>query len=71
VWTTQDTVVTPLESARLDGALNLTVQSLCADRQVSHLQLPVDPVVQGVVLAQLGPADPVALSPEHCSTLDG
>jgi triacylglycerol lipase len=71
VWTTQDTVVTPPESARLDGALNLTVQSVCADRQVSHTQLPVDPVVQAIVVTQLGPEDPAALGAADCSRLDG
>ncbi|RBY89189.1 lipase [Blastococcus sp. TBT05-19] len=71
LWTDQDTVVTPPDSARLDGALNLTVQSVCAGRQVSHLQLPGDPVVQGIVLASLGPADPVAPTPADCAALDG
>ncbi|MGY2084500.1 lipase family alpha/beta hydrolase [Blastococcus sp. SYSU DS0539] len=71
VWTTQDTVVTPPESARLDGALNLPVQSVCAGLQVSHTQLPGDPVVQGIVLAQMDAGDPVPLAPGDCSRLGG
>ena len=49
VWSTDDDVVTPPDSARLDGATDLTVQSLCPGRQVSHGQLPTDPVVTEVV----------------------
>ncbi|CCG03081.1 lipase family alpha/beta hydrolase [Blastococcus saxobsidens] len=71
VWTTQDRVVTPPDSARLDGALNLAVQSVCPQRQVSHLQLLGDPVVQNIVLAQLAAGDPVALTAEDCARLDG
>ncbi|MCA0143609.1 lipase [Blastococcus sp. LR1] len=71
VWTTQDTIVTPPETARLDGAVNVTVQSVCADRQVGHMQLPVDPVVQAIVVRQLGAQDLAPLTAEDCSTLDG
>jgi triacylglycerol lipase len=71
VWTTQDTVVTPPESARLEGALNLTVQSVCADAQVSHTDLPVLPLVQEIVLAQLGAGEPVELGPADCARLGG
>ena len=51
LWTTADQTVTPPDSADLDGALDLTVQSVCADSRVTHGQLPTDPVVQGIVLA--------------------
>jgi triacylglycerol lipase len=71
VWTTQDTVVTPPESARLEGALNLPVQTVCADAQVSHADLPVLPLVQEIVLAQLGAGAPVELGPEDCARLGG
>ncbi|WP_347060258.1 alpha/beta fold hydrolase [Blastococcus sp. HT6-30] len=71
VWTTQDTVVTPPESARLDGALNLTVQSVCEGLQVSHARLPRDPVVQGIVLAELDAGDPVPLTSADCARLGG
>ena len=69
IWTTQDETVTPPDSARLDGALNMTVQSVCADVQVSHGGLPRDPVVEAMVLAELGAGDPVPLTAADCSRL--
>ena len=71
VWTTQDNVVTPPESARLDGALNLPVQSVCTEARLSHRQLPGSPLVQEIVLLQLGPGDPVELGPADCTRLGG
>ena len=35
VWTEQDQVVTPPDSARLDGALNIPVQCVCAGAQLA------------------------------------
>jgi triacylglycerol esterase/lipase EstA (alpha/beta hydrolase family) len=71
IWTTQDETVTPPDSARLEGALNLTVQSVCADAQVAHGQLPRDPLVQEMVLAELGAGRPVELGPGDCARLSG
>jgi triacylglycerol esterase/lipase EstA (alpha/beta hydrolase family) len=71
IWTTRDETVTPPDSARLDGALNMTVQSVCADAQVGHGGLPRDPVVEAMVVAELGAGDPVALTPADCGRLRG
>lgn len=71
LWTTQDRTVTPPESARLDGALNIPVQSVCADAVVGHGQLPVDPLVQRIVVAELGAGDVVELGPDDCARLRG
>jgi triacylglycerol lipase len=71
IWTTQDQTVTPPDSARLDGALNLTAQSVCADAQVGHGDLPRSPLVQQMVLAELAAGDPVQLGPEDCARLSG
>jgi triacylglycerol lipase len=71
IWTTQDETVNPPDSAHLDGALNMTVQSVCADARVSHGQLPRDPVVQGMVAEELGAGDPVQLSAADCAGLGG
>jgi triacylglycerol esterase/lipase EstA (alpha/beta hydrolase family) len=71
VWTTQDRTVTPPDSAHLDGALNVTVQSVCPRARVGHGQLPTDPLVQQIVLTELGAGDPVPLSESDCARLTG
>jgi triacylglycerol esterase/lipase EstA (alpha/beta hydrolase family) len=71
IWTEQDATVSPPDSARLDGALNLTVQSVCADARVGHGELPRNPLVQQMVLAQLQPGEPVALDTSDCARLSG
>lgn len=54
LWSTDDLVVTPAASARLGGALNVPIQSVCPGRQINHLQLPTDPVVAAIVLRAIG-----------------
>lgn len=53
VWTADDTLVTPPETARLPGAVNVEVQAVCPGRRVGHSGLPTDPVVTGLVLRAL------------------
>jgi hypothetical protein len=71
IWTTQDETVTPPDSARLDGAVNLTVQSVCAQARVGHGDLPRDALVQQMVLAELAAGDPVELGAGDCTRLGG
>ena len=71
IWTTQDETVTPPDSARLDGALNVTVQSICAQARVGHGDLPSSPLVQQMVLAELAAGDPVELGAGDCTRLGG
>jgi triacylglycerol lipase len=71
IWTTQDETVTPPESARLVGALNLTVQSVCPDARVGHGQLPRDRLVQQMVVAELAAGEPVDLGAQDCARLSG
>lgn len=69
IWTTLDETVTPPDSARLEGGLGITVQSVCADSQVSHSGLITDPLVAGIVAEQLRPTAPVQLSGQDCARL--
>ena len=71
LWTTDDDVVLPPDSARLDGALNVTVQDICPSSQVRHSELPTDPSVDGIVLAELGPGLPARLGPADCGRVTG
>ena len=67
VWSTADALVVPPDSARLDGAMNLTVQSICPTRRTSHGDLPTDPVVQAALLSTLGVGPPRAPAGVDCA----
>jgi hypothetical protein len=69
IWTTSDETVTPPDSARLAGAVELPVQDVCPDSRVGHGQLPSDALVQGIVLAELAAGPPVQLSTADCARL--
>ena len=66
LWTTQDETVTPPTSARLDGAVNVELQAVCPALQVSHADLPRDPVVTRLVLAALAAPTIVQPTAEVC-----
>jgi triacylglycerol lipase len=55
LWTTDDMIVTPTDSARLAGAIDIPVQSVCPALSISHSQLPTNPVVMAMVLQAIGP----------------
>lgn len=55
LWSTDDKTVTPPDSARLAGAINVPIQSVCPALQVSHSQLPTNPAVTAMVLGAIGP----------------
>lgn len=69
IWSTVDEVVTPPDSARLDGALNLVVQDICALSEVPHGSLPTDAVVSGILALQIGAGPPEDLSSVDCERL--
>lgn len=54
LWSSADQTVVPPDSARLDGALNFTVQSVCPSARTSHGGLPGDPVVAAALATTLG-----------------
>ncbi|SFW92193.1 lipase family alpha/beta hydrolase [Amycolatopsis australiensis] len=54
VWTERDETVTPPDSARLDGAVNVALQQVCPGNQARHGDLPTDPAVTALVLQALG-----------------
>jgi hypothetical protein len=50
LWTTDDQTVSPPTSARMNGAVNVPLQSVCPGANISHSQLPDDQLVDGIVL---------------------
>lgn len=66
VWTENDETVQPPDSARLDGATNVSMQQICPGATISHSALPVDPQVTALVLKAIG-TDPIT-PPTGCET---
>ena len=64
VWSDDDVV--PASSARLRGALNLTVQSVCPDDRSRHGDLPSDPVVLALLTSALRRTAPAGPSHLPC-----
>ncbi|MBL7259901.1 lipase [Actinoplanes sp. LDG1-01] len=64
IWTTNDETVQPPDSARLDGAINLPLQTLCPAARTTHSGLPTDPYVTALVIEALGD-DPLT-EPASC-----
>ena len=54
----------PPDSARLDGATNVSMQSICPGVTISHSGLPTDPQVTALVLQAIG-TDPIT-KPTTC-----
>ncbi len=66
LWTTDDRTVTPPDSARLSGAIDVPIQSLCPQQRISHSQLPTSPVVTAIVLQAIGPGPIRSPGPAVC-----
>jgi triacylglycerol esterase/lipase EstA (alpha/beta hydrolase family) len=66
VRTTADRVVTPVDSAALEGALNVVVQDACPRSTAGHPDLPSDPVVLAVLNTVLGTGAPAAPASVRC-----
>jgi triacylglycerol lipase len=54
LWTADDQVVTPPDSARLAGAIDEPVQAVCPALSVSHTEMPSNPAVISMVLGAIG-----------------
>jgi triacylglycerol lipase len=57
IWTEQDQTVIPPDSARLDGAVNVPLQTICPAAQVTHSQLPTDHLVTSIVIQAISLQD--------------
>lgn len=69
IWSTADEVVTPPSSARLAGALNVPLQSICAGEVAQHGRLPADPLVIGLIVRDVGAAPLAAPRAQDCGPL--
>lgn len=69
VWSADDTVVTPPDSARLAGAVNIELQDVCPNARIGHGQLPTDPLSVAVVALALG-VDPLQEAPAATECAD-
>jgi triacylglycerol lipase len=69
LWTTDDQVVQPPDSARLPGAVNVPLQSVCPGAVIQHGQLPTTPLVVGIVLKALSSKSVAAPPASDCTAL--
>jgi triacylglycerol lipase len=70
LWSTDDQTVQPPDSARLSGAVNVPLQSVCPGVDIQHSQLPTDPLVVGLVLRALATDHITAPTAADCATLE-
>jgi triacylglycerol lipase len=67
IWSDDDRVVFPPDSASLDGAVDVDLQSTCGNvGEVSHGDLPTDRAVVSVLRAVLGPGPPIVPTTADC-----
>jgi len=69
LWSTDDQTVQPPDSPRLNGAVNVPLQSVCPGVVVQHSQLPTAPLVVGLVLRALAANRITAPTPGDCAAL--
>ena len=58
LWTENDQTVQPPESARLDGAINVSLQEICPNIHIEHGDLPTHPLTTAIVLDALSQDHP-------------
>jgi hypothetical protein len=69
LWSTDDQTVQPPDSARLPGAVNVPLQSVCPGVDIQHSQLPTAPLVVGLVLRALASNRVTAPAPGECAAI--
>ena len=69
LWSTDDQTVQPPDSARLPGAVNVPLQTVCPGADIQHDQLPTGPLVVGIVLRTLASGRASAPAPGDCPAL--
>jgi len=70
LWTEDDQTVRPPDSARLPGAVNVPLQSICPTAVISHTQLPTAPLVDGIVLRTLAAGRVAPPAKADCVSLE-
>jgi triacylglycerol lipase len=70
LWSVDDLTVQPPDSARLPGAVNVPLQSVCPGVDIQHDQLPTAPLVVGIILRTLGSGRVTAPVPGDCAALE-
>jgi triacylglycerol lipase len=70
LWSADDQTVQPPDSARLPGAVNVPLQSVCPGVTIQHSQLPTAPLVVGLVLRTLSANRVTAPGPSDCAALE-
>ena len=66
IRSTSDQVVTPVESAALEGAVNIRIQDVCQTSSAAHGDLPRDPVVLAALGSVLGVEPPRSPTAVRC-----
>ena len=69
LWSTDDQTVQPPDSARLPGAVNVPLQSVCPSADIQHSQLPTASLVVGIVLRALAGDRVAAPAAGDCAAL--
>ena len=69
LWTTDDQVVQPPDSASLPGAVNVPLQSVCPGVSIQHGQLPSTPLVIGIILNEIAHPGRSAPTAADCRAL--
>jgi hypothetical protein len=69
LWSTDDQTVQPPDSARLSGAVNVPLQSVCPGVDIQHNQLPAAPLVVGLVLRALSGNHVTAPAASDCAAI--